>query len=105
MNHFFNQAPLPDTAGPNRGTEGPPSSGSIAGLLGGGRRTGVVIGANFGPALVTANRLARYWPRVVLAVRDPEAGNGRRRDPTVQPAADFEVRELNSVALCSVRHL
>ncbi len=67
-------------------------------------RTAVVTGANSGLGLVTATELARHGARVILAVRNPRAGEeaaaGIRR--TV-PGAALEVRELDLASLASVR--
>ncbi|MEV4352523.1 oxidoreductase [Actinoplanes sp. NPDC049596] len=67
-------------------------------------RTAVVTGANSGLGLVTATELARHGARVVLAVRDLDAGEraaGRMRE--ARPTAQLEVRELDLASLASVR--
>lgn len=67
-------------------------------------RVAVVTGANSGLGLVTATELARHGAKVVLAVRNTEAGEkaaaGIRQSA---PGAELEVRGLDLASLPSVR--
>ncbi|EGG44241.1 MULTISPECIES: oxidoreductase [Streptomyces] len=62
-------------------------------------RVAVVTGANSGLGLLTATELARRGARVVLAVRDTEAG----REAARRIGGDTEVRHLDLASLASVR--
>jgi NAD(P)-dependent dehydrogenase (short-subunit alcohol dehydrogenase family) len=62
-------------------------------------RVAVVTGANSGLGLLTAAELARRGARVVLAVRDTEAG----REAARGMGGDVEVRRLDLASLDSVR--
>ncbi|HEX7301918.1 oxidoreductase [Lentzea sp.] len=67
-------------------------------------RVAVVTGANSGLGLSTATELARRGARVVLAVRDLDAG--RRAAAGIRaanPRAELEVRRLDLASLASVR--
>ncbi|MFJ1761350.1 oxidoreductase [Amycolatopsis sp. NPDC088138] len=67
-------------------------------------RVAVVTGANSGLGLVTATELARHGAKVVLAVRNTDAGEkaaaGIRQSA---PGAELEVRRLDLASLASVR--
>lgn len=67
-------------------------------------RVAVVTGANSGLGLVTATELAKHGAKVVLAVRNTDAGEkaaaGIRKSA---PGAELEVRRLDLASLDSVR--
>ncbi|GAB3207212.1 SDR family NAD(P)-dependent oxidoreductase [Marinactinospora endophytica] len=63
-----------------------------------------MTGANSGLGLVTATELSRHGARVVLAVRNTEAGeNAARTIRSTVPRADVTVRALDLASLDSVR--
>ncbi|MFD4640850.1 oxidoreductase [Lentzea sp. NPDC058436] len=67
-------------------------------------RVAVVTGANSGLGLVTATELARHGAKVVLAVRDTDAGDkAAEKIRRSAPGAELEVRRLDLASLESVR--
>ncbi|PSL52653.1 NAD(P)-dependent dehydrogenase (short-subunit alcohol dehydrogenase family) [Saccharothrix carnea] len=67
-------------------------------------RVAVVTGANSGLGLATATELARHGARVVLAVRDPDAGaRAAAAIRTSVAGAGLDVRRLDLASLASVR--
>ncbi|UOE43792.1 oxidoreductase [Agromyces larvae] len=67
-------------------------------------RTAIVTGANSGLGLVTATELARHGAQVVLAVRNPAAGEQAARSiRSTAPGSAITVRRVDLASVASVR--
>lgn len=66
-------------------------------------RTFVVTGANSGLGQALTRELARHGAKVIMAVRNPAAGEAARREiRSAHPRADLDVRRLDLLDLGSV---